>query len=343
MEKISNKNFIEELIVENVNFSFGFKEILKDINFTLKKGEVVSIVGPSGGGKTTLLHLCSKLLKLDTGRIKNSFLSSTFAFQEPRLLPWKNVIDNISLALKAKGEKTNIAEQKAKDIAILFGLQESDFSKFPKDLSGGGKTTLLHLCSKLLKLDTGRIKNSFLSSTFAFQEPRLLPWKNVIDNISLALKAKGEKTNIAEQKAKDIAILFGLQESDFSKFPKDLSGGMKQRVSFARALVVNPSLLFLDEPFSALDIGLKKELQNLLIKNIENNNLSILFITHDLMEAIKLSDKIIVLKAQPIGHIKKIFTINEAREKRDDEFVYSKTAEILKDKDIISSFELELK
>ena len=255
MEKISNKNFIEELIVENVNFSFGFKEILKDINFTLKKGEVVSIVGPSGGGKTTLLHLCSKLLKLDTGRIKNSFLSSAFAFQEPRLLPWKNVIDNISLALKAKGEKTNIAEQKAKDIAILFGLQESDFSKFPKDLSGG----------------------------------------------------------------------------------------MKQRVSFARALVVNPSLLFLDEPFSALDIGLKKELQNLLIKNIENNNLSILFITHDLMEAIKLSDKIIVLKAQPIGHIKKIFTINEAREKRDDEFVYSKTAEILKDKDIISSFELELK
>ncbi|MGH2307878.1 ABC transporter ATP-binding protein [Aliarcobacter sp. ERUVET-8] len=255
MEKISNKNFIEELVVENVNFSFGFKEILKDINFTLKKGEVVSIVGPSGGGKTTLLHLCSKLLKLHTGRIKNSFLSSTFAFQEPRLLPWKNVIDNISLALKAKGEKTNIAEQKAKDIAILFGLQESDFSKFPKDLSGG----------------------------------------------------------------------------------------MKQRVSFARALVVNPSLLFLDEPFSALDIGLKKELQNLLIKNIENNNLSILFITHDLMEAIKLSDKIIVLKAQPIGHIKKIFTINEAREKRDDEFVYSKTAEILKDKDIISSFELELK
>lgn len=255
MEKISNKNFVEELIVENVNFSFGFKEILKDINFTLKKGEVVSIVGPSGGGKTTLLHLCSKLLKLDTGRIKNSFLSSAFAFQEPRLLPWKNVIDNISLALKAKGEKTNIAEQKAKDIAILFGLQESNFSKFPKDLSGG----------------------------------------------------------------------------------------MKQRVSFARALVVNPSLLFLDEPFSALDIGLKKELQNLLIKNIENNNLSILFITHDLMEAIKLSDKIIVLKAQPIGHIKKIFTINEAREKRDDEFVYSKTAEILKDKDIISSFELELR
>ena len=255
MEKISNKNFIEELVVENVNFSFGFKEILKDINFTLKKGEVVSIVGPSGGGKTTLLHLCSKLLKLDTGRIKNSFLSSTFAFQEPRLLPWKNVIDNISLALKAKGEKRNIAEQKAKDIAILFGLQESDFSKFPKDLSGG----------------------------------------------------------------------------------------MKQRVSFARALVLKPSLLFLDEPFSALDIGLKRELQNLLINTIEDEKLSILFITHDLMEAVKLSDEILVLKAYPVGHIVKSFKISRPRKQRDDMFVYEQTAKLLSDESIIKTFELELK
>lgn len=246
---------LEELILENVSFSFGFKKILKDISFKLKKGEVVSIVGPSGGGKTTLLHLCAKLLILEEGRIKNSFKSSSFAFQESRLLPWKNVLDNISLGLKANG-----------------------------------------------------IKND--------------------ERIKLA---------------KDIALKFGLNEDDFYKFPKDLSGGMKQRVSFARALVVNPSLLFLDEPFSALDIGLKKELQNLLIKNIEEKNLSVLFITHDLMEAIKLSDEIIVLKAKPVGHIKKIFKIDEKRILRDDEFVYNKTVQILKDKDIISSFELELK
>lgn len=246
---------LEELILENVSFSFGFKKILKDISFKLKKGEVVSIVGPSGGGKTTLLHLCAKLLILEEGKIKNSFKSSSFAFQESRLLPWKNVLDNISLGLKANG-----------------------------------------------------IKND--------------------ERIKLA---------------KDIALKFGLNEDDFYKFPKDLSGGMKQRVSFARALVVNPSLLFLDEPFSALDIGLKKELQNLLIKNIEEKNLSVLFITHDLMEAIKLSDEIIVLKAKPVGHIKKIFKIDEKRILRDDEFVYNKTVQILKDKDIISSFELELK
>ena len=246
---------IEELKVENLSFSFGFKEILKNINFNLNKGEVVSIVGPSGGGKTTLLHLCAKLLTLEEGKIRNSFKSSSFAFQEARLLPWKNVIDNIALGLRAK----NIKKEKANELA------------------------------------------------------------------------------------KDIALKFGLQIDDFEKFPKDLSGGMKQRVSFARALVLNPSLLFLDEPFSALDIGLKKELQSLLIKEINTNKLSVLFITHDLMEAIKLSDEILVLKAEPVGHIVKSFKIDTPREKRDDSFVYEQTAKLLSDEYIINTFELGFK
>ena len=246
---------IEELKVENLSFSFGFKEILKNINFKLNKGEVVSIVGPSGGGKTTLLHLCAKLLTLEEGKIRNSFKSSSFAFQEARLLPWKNVIDNIALGLRAK----NIKKEKANELA------------------------------------------------------------------------------------KDIALKFGLQIDDFEKFPKDLSGGMKQRVSFARALVLNPSVLFLDEPFSALDIGLKKELQSLLIEEINTNKLSILFITHDLMEAIKLSDEILVLKAEPVGHIVKSFKIDTPREKRDDSFVYEQTAKLLSDEYIINTFELGFK
>jgi len=246
---------IEELKVLNVSHSFGFSDILKDISFTLKKGKVISIVGPSGGGKTTLLHLCAKLLTLEMGKIKNSFKSSSFAFQEARLLPWKNVIDNIALGLKAQG------------------------------------------------------------------------------------MAKDKR----EKEAKEIALKFGLEKDDFYKFPKDLSGGMKQRVSFARALVTNPTLLFLDEPFSALDIGLKKELQSLLLRIIEEKELSILFITHDLMEAIKLSDEVLVLKAEPVGHIIKSFIFNYPKNLRDNTFVYEQTVKLLSDETIINTFELELK
>ncbi|MCH9812662.1 MAG: ATP-binding cassette domain-containing protein [Epsilonproteobacteria bacterium] len=245
---------MERISVKQVNHHFGFTEILRDINFDLKQGEVVSIVGPSGGGKTTLLHLVAGLLDLEEGKIENSFKSSAFAFQEARLLPWKNVIDNIMLGLLARGDDRELAQQEAEKIALKFGLEERDFTKFPKDLSGG----------------------------------------------------------------------------------------MKQRVSFARALVLKPALLFLDEPFSALDIGLKKELQTILIEMVDQKEISILFITHDLMEAIRLSDRVLLLAADP-GRIVKSFDYDLSQADRDDSYVYAKSASLLSDPEIINTFELELK
>lgn len=241
---------MERLEVKNLSFAFGFEIILQNINFSLNQGEILSIVGPSGAGKTTLLHLCAGLEDMDEGSIENSFSSSAFAFQEPRLLPWDTLIENVSLGLRAKGERN------------------------------------------------------------------------------------------CEKKAKKIALKFGLEEEDFEKFPKDLSGGMRQRASFARALVVDPHLLFLDEPFSALDIGLKRDLQTYLLNHVKDTNMSVLFITHDLMEALKLSDKILVLQSDP-GKIVKTYELTEDKFKRDDAYVYKMMANMLEDEEIKRVFELK--
>lgn len=206
--------------------------------------------------------------------------------------------------------------------------------------SGGGKTTLLKLCGGLLDVVEGEITNTFKSSAFAFQDARLLPWKTTIENIMLPL-ASNDYTQAYEQ-ACTMALKFGLEEGDFKKYPKDLSGGMRQRVSFARALITQPQLLFLDEPFSALDIGLKKDLQNYVLQNCQKTQMSVLFITHDLMEAIRLSDKILLLKSDP-GEIIKEFTFDFPKHLRDDAYVFEQTKLLLNDNDILQTFEIKAK
>lgn len=208
--------------------------------------------------------------------------------------------------------------------------------------SGSGKTTLMHLCGGLLNVTLGKVNNRFHKQAFAFQDARLLPWKTALDNIAFSLKANGISKKQRHQKAKEIAIQLGLQEEDLTKFPKDLSGGMRQRVAFARALVIEPEILFLDEPFSALDIGLKKELQSLLIKWVSEKNLSIFFITHDLSEAIQLSNEVLVLASNP-GRIIKRIQLEKPQTQRNEEYVFQSVRELLLDADIIETFELNFK
>lgn len=221
-------------------------------------------------------------------------------------------------------------EEILKDISLEINTQESVAIVGP---SGAGKTTFMRICAGFLDQDDGMVKNSFTNTSFAFQNPRLVPWKNTLDNISMPLRAKKDKD--AKEKAKQIALRFGLESTDLSKFPKDLSGGMRQRVSFARALVTNPDLLFLDEPFSALDIGLVRDLQGYLKEYIKLTKMSLLFITHNIEDAVRLADKILLFSTSP-AQIVKSFSIDQG----DEFYVHKTTAEILGDDEFKKVFEL---
>ncbi len=205
--------------------------------------------------------------------------------------------------------------------------------------SGCGKTTLLHLCAGLLTVRTGRIDNGFVRSACMFQQPRLLPWKSALDNIVLGLKAARIRRAEREARGRTLGLRMGLADEDLAKFPHQLSGGMQSRVALARALAIEPDLLLLDEPFSALDIGLKTELYALLLDHMRERRMGVLMITHDLMEAVRLSGAILVMTPSP-GRIVRHFEIDRPAAMRDDVFVYQVTAQLLQDPIVRTSFDL---
>ena len=205
--------------------------------------------------------------------------------------------------------------------------------------SGCGKTTLLHLAAGLLTVQAGEVSNSFSRTAFMFQQPRLLPWKTALDNIALGLKAAGVGRDERHERAREFALRLGLAHRDLDKFPHQLSGGMQSRVALARALVLAPELLLLDEPFSALDVGLKEELYRLLLAQQTEQGMGVLLITHDLMEAVRLSDAILVMAPAP-GRIVCRFELGQPAASRDDAWVYHHTAELLQTEAVRASFGL---
>ena len=194
--------------------------------------------------------------------------------------------------------------------------------------SGCGKTTLLHLCAGLLKRQSGTLESSFLRPAVMFQQPRLLPWKSTRQNIALGLKAAGLSRDECYRRAQDMGQAVGLDSAALDQFPNTLSGGMQSRAALARALVLAPDLMLMDEPFSALDIGLKEQLHRLLLEQQAARGLTVLMITHDLMEAVRLADTVLVMASDP-GRIVHRFDPAMPAHLRDAANVYRTTGELL--------------
>lgn len=205
--------------------------------------------------------------------------------------------------------------------------------------SGCDKTTLLNLAAGLLDPWAGYVICSFGRPAMMFQQPRLLPWRRTRDNIALGLKAAGVARAERHAIAGGLAQRMGLSVDDLDKYPGALSGGMKSRVALARALAVRPDVLFLDEAFSALDIGLKRELYALLAAERATTGCAVLMITHDLMEAMYLADRVLVMSGSP-GRIVAEHRIDLPPPARDESWVFSRTAEFVRWPDIRSAFGL---
>ena len=179
--------------------------------------------------------------------------------------------------------------------------------------SGCGKTTLLNLISGLDNSLNGAInfgKNKSINSiklAYMFQTPRLLPWLNVIENVEVVLSNEQKKMSIS----KDILSMMGL-EKFFKYYPNKLSGGMQRRVALARSFATEPELLILDEPFISLDEPIADMLREMLIKLWTKQPTTIIFVTHDLNEAIYLSDRVVFLSKAPAKVIKEV-NINFSR------------------------------
>lgn len=189
---------------------------------------------------------------------------------------------------------------------INFSLNEGEILTLLGP-SGSGKSTILNILTELLKPTSGKV-NITGNIGYMFQKDHLLEWRTIMDNILIGLEIQKKKTPQAISRIERLLKTYGLW--DFrNMYPKELSGGMRQRVALIRTLAVNPDILLLDEPFSALDYQTRILVSDDVYKIIRNEGKSAILVTHDISEAISMSDKIAVLSKRP-ATIKSIYTID---------------------------------
>ena len=194
---------------------------------------------------------------------------------------------------------------------ISFDLYEGEFVSIVGP-SGCGKSTLLNILTNMDNKTKGKIEfNETLKLGYMLQSDSMLPWKKVIDNALLGLEIKREKKEENIKYVKDLFKKYGLLDF-MEKRPFELSGGMRQRVALIRTLALKPDILILDEPFSKLDYQSRLKVSDDVYKIIKREGVSALMVTHDLAEAISISDRVIVLSDRPC-EIKNIYKIKREK------------------------------
>lgn len=226
---------MDKLKVSHVAKAFEDKQVLEDVNITLKEKEIVSLLGVSGVGKTTLFHIIAGLTMPDAGQVM---------------------------------------------------MEGEEITGQPGNVS------------------------------YMLQKDLLLPYRTIVDNVALPLLVKGMKKKEAREKAGIYFKEFGLEGTE-KKYPAQLSGGMRQRAALLRTYLFSKGVALLDEPFSALDTITKSSMHRWYLDIMEQIQLSTIFITHDIDEAILLSDRICLLSGQP-GTITKEIVIEEQKPRRED-------------------------
>jgi NitT/TauT family transport system ATP-binding protein len=196
---------------------------------------------------------------------------------------------------------------------VSFNVLEGEFFCIVGP-SGCGKSTVLKIIADLEKINSGEVKKP-QEVSMVFQSGALLPWLNVYENVAFGLRAKNAPDKkILEECAKYIEMT-GLSEFA-AKYPRDLSGGQRQRVGIARALAVDPQVLLLDEPFSALDTVTTEDLHKDLLKIWHQTKKTIVMVSHSIEEAVNLADRVMLMKA---GRIQQIFEIKLPYPRREQE------------------------
>lgn len=251
-------------------------------------------------------------------------------------------IENLS-----KSFRTSAGQQHLALSGINLTLRHGEFVSIIGP-SGCGKSTLLYMVGGFIPPTSGQIKVGGVTVTGpgpdrgpVFQEFALFAWKNVLQNVMYGVRLQGVPKAQAEGRARDLLKMVGL-EKFASFYPKELSGGMKQRVAIARTLAYDPKVLLMDEPFGALDAHVRTHLQRDLLQIWEEHRKTVLFVTHSVEEAVYLSDRVIVMAAGP-GRIARDIKIELDRPRARSELMFNRQYQeyVTEIEGMIDAFEAE--